>query len=42
MPDEDSKSFRIGIAGLGTVGAGVVQLLQDNANLIERRAGCPD
>lgn len=30
-----------GIAGLGTVGAGVVRLLGDNADLIARRAGRP-
>ncbi|OYV40170.1 MAG: homoserine dehydrogenase [Acidocella sp. 20-61-6] len=32
-------SLQIGIAGLGTVGAGVVKLLHDNAALIEARAG---
>jgi homoserine dehydrogenase len=31
--------FRIGIAGLGTVGAGVVKILQQNADLISARAG---
>lgn len=36
-----SKPFRIGIAGLGTVGAGVVSILQDNAALIATRAGRP-
>lgn len=36
-----SKPFRIGIAGLGTVGAGVVKILQDNAPLIAVRAGRP-
>lgn len=34
-----SKPLRIGIAGLGTVGAGTVQLLRDNAATIEARAG---
>ncbi len=34
-------SLRVGIAGLGTVGAGVVRLLQDNAELIAMRAGMP-
>lgn len=34
-----SKTLRIGIAGLGTVGAGTVQLLRDNASTIEARAG---
>jgi homoserine dehydrogenase len=33
--------LRIGIAGLGTVGAGVVRLLHDNAALITARAGRP-
>ncbi len=33
--------LRIGIAGLGTVGAGVVRLLRDNAELIAQRAGMP-
>jgi homoserine dehydrogenase len=33
--------LRIGIAGLGTVGAGVVRLLQENAELIAARAGRP-
>ena len=33
--------MRIGIAGLGTVGAGVVRLLHDNADLITGRAGQP-
>jgi homoserine dehydrogenase len=31
--------LRVGIAGLGTVGAGVVKLLRDNADIIESRAG---
>jgi homoserine dehydrogenase len=33
--------LRVGIAGLGTVGAGVVKLLHDNAELISQRAGMP-
>ncbi len=36
-----SSPLRIGIAGLGTVGAGVVKLLDTNAELIARRAGRP-
>ncbi len=32
--------LRVGLAGLGTVGAGVVALLDANAGLIERRADC--
>lgn len=34
-----SKPLRIGIAGLGTVGAGTVNLLRENAATIEARAG---
>jgi homoserine dehydrogenase len=37
----NSQSLRIGIAGLGTVGQGVVSLLQTHAELIARRAGKP-
>ena len=33
------NAFRIGIAGLGTVGAGLVKLLTDNADLIAARTG---
>ena len=31
--------LRVGIAGLGTVGAGVVRLLAENAEIIAARAG---
>jgi len=31
--------LKIGVAGLGTVGQGVVEILQKNADLIEKRAG---
>ncbi len=34
-----SEPFRIGIAGLGTVGAGVVKIIQENGDLISARAG---
>lgn len=34
-----TQALRIGIAGLGTVGAGVVRLLSDNAALIAARTG---
>lgn len=34
-------ALRIGIAGLGTVGAGVVRLLRANADLVAARAGRP-
>ncbi|MBI5167804.1 MAG: homoserine dehydrogenase, partial [candidate division NC10 bacterium] len=33
------KTINIGILGFGTVGTGVVKLLQRNAPLIERRVG---
>jgi len=33
--------LRLGIAGLGTVGAGVIRIIQTHAALIERRAGRP-
>ncbi|MEM9431804.1 MAG: homoserine dehydrogenase, partial [Pseudomonadota bacterium] len=36
-----SAPLRIGIAGLGTVGAGVVRLLQTHGSLLEMRAGRP-
>lgn len=35
-----SKPFRLGIAGLGTVGAGVVKILQAHAGLLKMRTGC--
>lgn len=35
------KPLRIGIAGLGTVGAGVIRLLRENAETIAARAGRP-
>ena len=34
-----AEKLRIALAGLGTVGAGVIKLLAQNAALIERRAG---
>ena len=36
-----TEPLRVAIAGLGTVGAGVVRLLDANAALITRRAGRP-
>ena len=33
--------MKIAIAGLGTVGAGLVRLLQDNRSALEQRCGCP-
>lgn len=38
---EDKRPLRVAIAGLGTVGAGVVRLLDTNRELITRRAGRP-
>ncbi|MEY3939665.1 MAG: hypothetical protein RLZZ604_125, partial [Pseudomonadota bacterium] len=31
--------LKVGLAGLGTVGTGVIRLLQENSALIARRAG---
>ncbi len=36
-----SRPFSVGVAGLGTVGAGVLKLLHDNAQIIAARAGRP-
>ncbi len=36
-----TSPLRIGLAGLGNVGAGVVRVLADNADIIARRAGRP-
>ncbi len=36
-----NSPLRVGIAGLGTVGAGVLRLLRQNAALVEARAGRP-
>lgn len=36
-----ANSLRIGLAGLGTVGAGVIRLIEENGDLIARRAGRP-
>ena len=36
-----SKPVRIGIAGLGTVGTGVVRLLDIHGEDIAQRIGCP-
>jgi len=37
----DSAPLRLAIAGLGTVGAGVIKLLEVNRDLVARRAGRP-
>lgn len=36
-----AQSFKIGIAGLGTVGVGVIKALRENAQIITLRAGRP-
>ncbi len=42
LPDlAPRRPLRLGIVGLGTVGAGVVRLLEENSALITRRAGRP-
>ena len=33
------REIKVGMIGFGTVGSGVVKILQENANLIERRVG---
>ena len=35
------EPLRLGIAGLGTVGVGVVKVVQRQAKLLEARAGRP-
>lgn len=39
--DSELPPLRVGLAGLGTVGAGVIKLLHTNAELVTRRAGRP-
>lgn len=41
MSQNQSSALRIGLAGLGTVGLGVVRIVQRNAALIAARAGRP-
>jgi homoserine dehydrogenase len=36
-----TRPLSVGVAGLGTVGAGVLQLLRDNADIVTARAGRP-
>src|SRR5690606_34660433 len=36
-----SKPLRLGIAGLGTVGIGVIRILQQKADLLAERSGRP-
>ena len=35
------RGVQIGLIGFGTVGSGVVKVLQKNGTLIEGRLGCP-
>ncbi|MDD3020403.1 MAG: homoserine dehydrogenase [Alphaproteobacteria bacterium] len=39
MAKNQEKTLRVGLAGLGTVGAGTFKILQANADLITRRTG---
>lgn len=39
MTKDEKEPFRIGVAGLGTVGAGVIKIIQQNAETISQRAG---
>ncbi|MBQ7617447.1 MAG: homoserine dehydrogenase, partial [Desulfovibrio sp.] len=39
MSQNQEKTLTIGLAGLGTVGRGLVSLLHSNADIIERRTG---
>jgi homoserine dehydrogenase len=41
MTDPAKKPLRLGIAGLGTVGIGTVQMLQRHGAMIAARAGRP-
>lgn len=36
---EAMKEIRVGLIGFGTVGSGVVKILQENGKLIEKRTG---
>ena len=35
-----SKTLRVAVLGLGTVGSGIIRILQDDPEMIARRAGC--
>ena len=34
------KSFKVALAGLGTVGGGVAKLLLQQSDILEKRCGC--
>ncbi len=36
----DKKTLRLGIAGLGTVGCGVIDIIHNHATMLESRTGC--
>lgn len=36
-----AKPLKIGLLGFGTVGSGVVRILEENRQILEERAGCP-
>ena len=40
-PTSSQAPLRLGIAGLGTVGVGVIKIIQRKANLIAQRTGRP-
>ena len=35
------QAVKVGLIGFGTVGTGVVSILQNNADIIAKRVGCP-
>lgn len=41
MTSNNRQPFRIGVAGLGTVGVGVVKIVQQNADILALRSGRP-
>ena len=41
MSSQPGPVLRLGIAGLGTVGIGVVKIVQRHADLLQARGGCP-
>lgn len=35
------KAIRVGLLGLGTVGSGVVKIIQDHQDKLMHQVGCP-
>ncbi|MCY7743863.1 homoserine dehydrogenase, partial [Bacillus licheniformis] len=35
------KAIRVGLLGLGTVGSGVVKIIQDHQDKLTHQVGCP-